>query len=138
MIAPEFIDSNIWLYALLVGQDQEKSQIAKDLTLAEPRLISVQVISEVCVNLIRKDRYSEESICKLLSSFVSSHILVEMGEDVLLEASRVRSLGHSFSYWDSLIVATALLGNAETLYSEDMQHGFVVDSRLKIVNPFKI
>lgn len=137
MIAPEFIDSNIWLYALLSGQDKRKSEIAKDLTLAEPRLISTQVINEVCVNLIRKDKYSEESIRKLITSFISNHILVEIGEEVLVEASRIRSMEHSFSYWDSLIVSSSILGNAETLYSEDMQDGFVVDNKLKIVNPFK-
>jgi predicted nucleic acid-binding protein len=42
-----------------------------------------------------------------------------------------------FSHYDSLIVATALSINCSVLYSEDLQHGQVVDGRLTIVNPFK-
>jgi predicted nucleic acid-binding protein len=38
---------------------------------------------------------------------------------------------------DSIIVATAIDGKCETLYSEDMQHGLHVMEQLRIVNPFK-
>ena len=43
---------------------------------------------------------------------------------------------YHFSWWDSLIVATALRADCSTFLSEDMQNGFVVDGRLTIVNPF--
>jgi predicted nucleic acid-binding protein len=35
-----------------------------------------------------------------------------------------------------MIVACAL-GSAALLWSEDMQHGLLVDGRLRIVNPFR-
>jgi predicted nucleic acid-binding protein len=44
-------------------------------------------------------------------------------------------LRYGFSYWDSLIVATALEADCETLYSEDLQHGQVLEGQLQIVNP---
>jgi predicted nucleic acid-binding protein len=37
-----------------------------------------------------------------------------------------------------MIVAAALLAGCETLYSEDMQDGLLIDNRLRISNPFKI
>jgi len=40
------------------------------------------------------------------------------------------------SYWDALIVATALLSGCDTLYSEDLQHGQVFEGRVTILNPF--
>jgi predicted nucleic acid-binding protein len=40
------------------------------------------------------------------------------------------------SYWDSLIVATALEADATLLYSEDMHHDLWINARLRIVNPF--
>ena len=46
----------------------------------------------------------------------------------------VRS-AHGFSYWDSLILAAALEAGCSTLYSEDMQHGQIVDESLTILNP---
>jgi len=36
-----------------------------------------------------------------------------------------------------LIVATALDAGCDTLYSEDMQHGQIIDNRLTIINPFR-
>jgi predicted nucleic acid-binding protein len=43
---------------------------------------------------------------------------------------------YGFSTYDSLIIATALEAGCTTLYSEDMQHGQVIDGRLTVVNPF--
>ena len=45
------------------------------------------------------------------------------------------SLG--FSFWDSLIIKSALENGCETLYSEDMQHGQLIDNRLTVINPFR-
>jgi predicted nucleic acid-binding protein len=52
---PCFIDTNIWLYALIEDDDPGKSARAK--LLIETRsavIVSTQVINEVCVNLIKK------------------------------------------------------------------------------------
>lgn len=48
------------------------------------------------------------------------------------------SLGERYrhSYFDSPILAAALECGCDTLASEDMQNGLVVDSRLTIRNPF--
>ena len=43
---------------------------------------------------------------------------------------------YGFSIYDSMIVATALQGECDTLYSEDMQDGLLIEGRLRIVNPF--
>lgn len=39
--------------------------------------------------------------------------------------------------YDSLIIATALEASCTTLYSEDMQHGQLIENKLLIINPFK-
>jgi predicted nucleic acid-binding protein len=130
-----FIDSNIWLYALLIGQNEEKTRIAKNLTLIEFNIVSIQVINEVCVNLIKKDKYNEAQIKKLISSFYANHLVVEINREILLHASDLRSR-YAFSFWDGLIAASALSADAKVLYSEDMQDGLMIEKRLKIVNPF--
>lgn len=38
--------------------------------------------------------------------------------------------------FDSKIVASALHTSCSTLYSEDMQHGLIIEKRLTIINPF--
>ena len=40
------------------------------------------------------------------------------------------------NFWDGLIVESALRGNAEILYTEDLNHGQVIDG-LRIENPFR-
>ena len=37
----------------------------------------------------------------------------------------------------ALIVAAAWLANCETLFSEDMQDGLIVDGQVKILNPLR-
>jgi predicted nucleic acid-binding protein len=41
------------------------------------------------------------------------------------------------SFWDSLIVASAVLGDASILHSEDMQDGLIINNSLQIINPFR-
>ena len=43
---------------------------------------------------------------------------------------------YGFSVYDAMIVASALNAGCDTLWSEDMQHGLVLDDGLRIVNPF--
>ncbi|MFO5494816.1 MAG: hypothetical protein ACLBM6_20290, partial [Cuspidothrix sp.] len=50
-------------------------------------------------------------------------------------AAKLRD-NYSLSFWDSLIVASAILGKANILYSEDMQHSLIINNTLQIVNPF--
>ena len=66
--------------------------------------------------------------------YLSCRVLPD-AEEAFALASALRT-NHRFSYWDSLIVAAALDAGCDTLYSEDMQHGQVVEGRLRLVNPF--
>ena len=55
---------------------------------------------------------------------------------VVKNASRLRQQ-YSFSFWDSLIIASALEAGVTLLYSEDMQDGILVAGTLEIINLFK-
>jgi predicted nucleic acid-binding protein len=44
--------------------------------------------------------------------------------------------GYNFSWWDSTIIAAAILTNCKILLSEDLQHEQVVNNTLQIINPF--
>ena len=62
---------------------------------------------------------TEAQITQVIQEFYSSCAVVELNTDILLSASALRSR-HHFSFWDGLIVASALSANTEVLYSEDM------------------
>jgi predicted nucleic acid-binding protein len=132
-----FIDTNIWLYAFTVGNDAEKTARAKALIETQSAVfVSTQVINEACVNLIKKAHFSEQQVQQLIESFYAKYLVVELSKSLLLKASTLREQ-HALSFWDSIIVASALSANVTVLYSEDMQDGVVVENRLRIVNPFK-
>jgi predicted nucleic acid-binding protein len=42
---------------------------------------------------------------------------------------------YMLSHYDSMIVASALLAQCQTLYSEGMQNGLLIDASLRIKNP---
>jgi len=135
MTEPSFADSNIWLYAFIVGQDARKEKVAANLNRTKQVAVSTQVINEVCVNVIRKQKLNETEVKKLIRSFYGKYQVVNLDKDILLKASDLRAR-YPFSFWDGLIVASALSANTEILYSEDMQNDLQVENKLKIVNPF--
>ncbi|MEA5620625.1 PIN domain-containing protein [Cronbergia sp. UHCC 0137] len=129
-----FLDSNIWIYALNQSQDIRKHQIANHLATQTGLYLSTQVINEVCVNLIKKGKFPENQIQNLIQGFYQIHHIIELDLNILLKSSTLRTK-YLFSFWDSLIIASALSVNVNQLYSEDMQHGFTVEG-LQIINPF--
>ena len=134
-----FVDSNIWLYAFLGGEDLHKNEIAQQCieSASENIVISTQVINEVCSNLVRKRIVDETKIRDLVSSFYRRYEVIGISETILEEASHLRQR-YSLSYWDSLIVAAALEAGATQLYSEDMQANQRFLDQLQIINPFVI
>jgi len=51
-----FIDTNVWLYAFILQQDEEKRAVASQLIETLPDIIgSTQVLNEIAMNLLKKD-----------------------------------------------------------------------------------
>ncbi len=131
-----FVDSNLWLYAFVL-QPGEESKHARVLPLVEARnryAISTQVVSEVSANLLKKAGMPEVDVLGIIEGLYRRCRVINTGLECHRTASRLRTV-HRFSFWDSLIVAAALEGGCDTLYSEDMQHGQIVADKLTILNP---
>ena len=127
-----FLDSNIVLYAY--GDDDLKRGIAKGLLADYPK-ISVQVINECSHIMRRKLFWKPDKIAEELELLL---VLVRL-QPVDIRHIRLAwkiAARYGFSHYDSLIVATALESGCERLYSEDLQHGQIIEERLRIVNPF--
>ena len=137
-----FIDTNIWLYRLFDDQSIEavererKRNIAILITEKSHLIISTQVINELSVNLIKKAKFDETEIKVVIQSLYNRCQVLEFDLATLKSASDLRTQ-YNLSFWDSLIVASALAAGATFLYSEDMQDGLIVARQLNIINPFK-
>jgi predicted nucleic acid-binding protein len=132
-----FVDTNVWLYALISGQDATKATKARQLlaTIHNTTIVSVQVINELCVNLIKREGFTPQQTRDLILDYYARYIVIESDCLLLINATELRDR-YNISYWDSLIVASALRSGAAILYSEDMHHGLVVERQLTIENPF--
>jgi predicted nucleic acid-binding protein len=123
-----FCDSNIWLYRLLIdpecndAEEMGKHNLATALTSRENILISTQIINEVCSFLSKKAKISEIQIRQIIQEFYDGCVVIQLDRNIILRASELGTQ-YSFSFWDSLIVASALANEANILYSEDMQDG---------------
>lgn len=133
-----FVDSNVWLYAFILG-DQDKHGVAK-LLLDEHEeriVVSSQIVHEVSVNLLKKAQMSESALRRFLTDVHRKYRVEPCRLKVDLKASELRET-HCLSYWDSLVVAAALESDCSKLFTEDLQDGQVFEERLTVVNPFKV
>ncbi len=131
MSARIFLDSNIVLYALNGGED--KKSIALDLLEAHP-FLSTQVLAEVSSVCLKKFKFLSPVVDQWLTLLTRSAEVRVISVQEIREALKIGARYH-YSFYDSLIIASALEAKAEILYTEDMHHGQAIES-LKIINPF--
>ena len=126
-----FIDTNVLIYAH--GAD-EKSETARQTILAGG-VISVQVLNEFAAVLRRKFRLEWDVIADALAD-VRAALGPVRPVDVEIHLNAVSlARSHDFSFYDALIVASALAAGCDTLLTEDLQAGQRV-AGLTVVNPF--
>ena len=135
-----FIDTNVLVYIHLFDEEsQDKRKALQNLLhrrIDAELIINVQVINEFYNVLLRKnieDNVIQEKIHSQLETCSAS----ELSLKTVFSAWKLREK-YKYSYWDSLILASALENSCSILYSEDMQHDQVIEDNLKIINPFEI
>ena len=135
-----FIDTNIFVYAALKPRNKldEKKHFQANALLSNIRelnvVVSVQVINEF-YNSLLKHGVDDKKIQKKPYQIIDVVLVVPLTLDIVMKSWSIKTK-YKFSYWDSLIIASALENNCSILYTEDMQNGQVIEGRLKIVNPF--
>lgn len=129
-----FIDSNIFLYAFS-DKDLNKHKKASEI-ITQNGVISVQVINEVSNNMLKKLNFTNSDITEFVKSCYTRYDIVNFNMDIFIKASNLRD-NYNISYYDSLIVSSAIFSKSTILYSEDMQNNLKIDT-LTITNPFKI
>lgn len=127
-----FIDTNILLY--LLSTDTAKAARAEEVV-RSGGTISVQVLNEMANVMRRKLSMpwceANEVLILVRSMCPCEPLTLEVHERGLLVAER-----YGLSVYDGMIAAVALVSQCDTLYSEDMQHGLLIDGQLRIQNPF--
>ena len=126
------LDTNILIY--LEGSDAVKRSISENLLSCAP-VIPSQVVTEF-LNVTRRLRNISklQAMDEAAALFADCRIAPIQNSTIDLAISLIQK--YDFQLFDSLIVALALESECKILYTEDMQHGLLVNKKLQIINPF--
>ena len=131
-VVDAFFDTSVLLY--LLSSDAAKSDRVEAL-LADRGTISVQVLNEFAAVAIRKLKMPLPEVREVLDTIRAvcdvETVTIETHDRALAIVER-----YGFSLYDSLLIAAALIADCRVLYSEDLQHGQLIDRQLRVVNPF--
>jgi len=128
-----FIDTNVLMY--VASADLAKADRAERL-IGEGGTISVQVLNEVA-NVARRKMAMSWAETRAFLSMIRALLPVQPLTVELHEAGLALAERHGFSTYDAMIVAAALHADCDTLWSEDMQDGMIIEDRLRIADPFR-
>ena len=137
MSAKPFLDTNILVYAHDTTA-REKHALARDLTARLWRegggCVSVQVLQELYVTLVRKvEDVTPETARDLVASYTHWRLHRPTGEDVVAAIDLHQK--QQVSFWDAMVVRSAVKLGCERLYSEDLNAGQSI-AGVEVVNPF--
>jgi predicted nucleic acid-binding protein len=135
-----FIDSNLWIYAFVAADNVSKRDacivMLESLYQEQIIIVSTQVVNEVHWNLMRKYHIPDEEVKRMIDTGLLEisklSVITQSTYDYAFSLRQKRGI----SFWDSLIVASALENHCSVLYTEDLQHNQLIENSLKIVNPF--
>ena len=135
-----FLDTNILVYAIdcaptnVPKRDRARRLIHEHMD-AETGVISIQVLQEFYVASTRRIRVplSPDEALEFIH-YVSVLDTLTPTLEIVTAAIGLHQK-HGFSFWDAMIIQSAVVANCNILYSEDLQHGFQLAS-LSIQNPF--
>ncbi|MHB9118173.1 MAG: PIN domain-containing protein [Burkholderiales bacterium] len=134
MSGKTFLDTNIVVY-LYSGDEPEKRAAALALIEQPHPVISTQVLSELANTLSRKFGLSLEVVAQAVAEVSDACTVVPVMPDTIAQALALAQK-YRYAYYDSLILAAALSAGCETLATEDMQHGQVIEGAMTIHCPF--
>lgn len=132
-----FLDTNLFVYAddLDAGAKRERAQqLLKELIADGRAVLSTQVLQEFFVIATRKLGVPAE-IARRKVELMARLDLVQVRPELILAAIDLHRL-RSLSFWDALIVRSAVAAGCARVLTEDLQHGEVIEG-VRIENPFR-
>jgi predicted nucleic acid-binding protein len=134
-----FLDTNIVVY--LFDEDAEaKRKKAREILESQGTVgrlaLSTQVLQEFYVTVTRKLAKPLDPVTASAAVEDLMALPVVQVDPRLILAAIARSQSDTLSFWDALIVESALAAGCKHLYSEDLQDGRVIEG-MTIENPFR-
>jgi predicted nucleic acid-binding protein len=116
-----FVDTNILVY-VYSREDSDKRQKAIDIFNSYDCVISTQVLNEFSNIAIKKLHLSIDDIQHIINEILAACDLAIVGSHTIRHALNIHG-DYGFSYYDSLIVSSALECGCDLLLTEDLNDG---------------
>jgi predicted nucleic acid-binding protein len=130
-----FLDTNLLVY--YYSEDEpEKSAIVGNILKSNDIVISAQIINEFSYVMIRKFNKEPELILEIIEAWRKEFDIKDLTPALSIEALNIHTR-YRFSFWDSLVIATAIENNCGILFTEDLHHNQIIHGQLRVFNPFE-
>ena len=135
-----FLDTNIFIYSFeetTLQKSVRAAELIREAVRSRNGIVSYQVVQEFFNVALR--RFAHPMTAAEAEQYLTTTFrpLMVVNSSTALYAEALRLHSHnSLSWYDSVIVAAAIEGGAQILYSEDLQHGQKFGN-LRVENPFR-
>jgi predicted nucleic acid-binding protein len=130
-----FLDTNVLVY--LYSEDEPgKQSIAVSIFDNVHCMTSTQVLNEFCSVCLRKLKMPSSQIQMSISEIAENCEICYIDRETIQKALSLHS-EYGYTYYDCLVLSSALQNGCNCLYSEDMQHNQIINKNLQIINPFQ-
>ena len=133
-----FVDTNILVYAFDLMEEKKHLKAVKlieSLWETKSGCISIQVLQEFhsAVTRQRAKTFSIKESQEIIRSFTYWEVFSPKPDDILQAISIQEK--HILSFWDAIIIQSAVASGCQFLYSEDFSHGRMIEG-VTVINPF--
>ena len=130
-----FIDTNVLVY-FYSEDDEYKRNTSHNVLNNHDCVTSVQALNELSNVWCRKFNWSAMKIKEHLDNIEIVCDEVFPVHRNIINCALLLKESYGYSYYDCLMLASALDADCQIILTEDMSHGQVINETLKIVNPF--
>lgn len=127
-----FLDTNIIVYAL---SGDDKAPAAQAL-MRQPFAISSQTLNEFANVGRKKLALSWADIERTVDDLTTMATVIASVDQKITKDAIDLAKRYNLAFYDATMLAAALTLGCSNYYSEDLQHGLVIDSKMTITNPF--
>lgn len=130
------LDTNILIYAIdRDAKDKHERAISLvDQAISLDCVLTLQALSELYAAATRKKYATHDEVSSFIKELMVVFPIIESSKKTLSLALKMME-GHSLSFWDSMLWATAKEHGCSLIISEDFQDNFTLGG-IKIRNPF--
>jgi len=129
-----FLDSNILIYSYS-RNEPDKREIACQIIADNYSIISTQVLQEFINTVTRKYEFSYQEALNGAEECCRNNQLHINTEKTVFKACLIAQK-YGYSFYDCLIISSAIESDCKIIYSEDLQHKQIINNSITIINPF--